>query len=418
MTFTLTTLPNGLRVATEDLPGVETVSLAISVDVGARHETDAQHGISHVLEHMAFKGTNKRSALEIAECFDNIGGHLNAYTSHEHTVYYAKTLKDDLPLSVDVLCDIVQHSTFDPDELEREQQVILQELAMHHDTPDDLVFDQFQEKAFEQQALGRSILGTADSITRHSPDDLRQFVATHYHPQRIVISAAGRIEHQQLLRLLESHLELAPAHPHPTADAARYTGGHSVVKKSLEQLQLVMGVEAPTIRSNDYYTLQLLSIILGGGMSSRLFQEAREKRGLVYTIQSFASCYQDTGLFAVYAATGEAESKTLLPLIADEWHKLCDGISEPELTRAKNQQKASLLMARENSASVAEWIGRHFLQFGEYRAAAEISNRIDRITAADVLALATQLFTSPRLTLAALGPTNHVMNTQAGLFAS
>lgn len=415
MTYEITTLPNGLRVATERLSGLETASLAISVDVGARNETEDQHGISHVLEHMAFKGTKKRSALDIAESFDNIGGHLNAYTSHEHTVYYAKILKGDLPLTVDVLCDIVQHSTFDTTELEREQQVILQELAMHHDTPDDLVFDQFQEKAFERQALGRSILGTSESIVRHSSDDLRQFVATHYHPERMVITAAGNVDHQQLLSLLETHLDMTPATASPSADVACYTGGDSIVKKSLEQLQLVLGVEAMPIRSDAYYTLQLLSIILGGGMSSRLFQEVREKRGLVYTIQSFASCYQDTGFFGVYAATGEKESKELLPLITQEWNRLCDAISEEELMRAKNQQKASLLMARESSSSVAEWIGRHLLQFGEYRTASEIATRVDAITVADVMKLASELFSAPRLTLAALGPTKHMAATRAAL---
>lgn len=409
MSYELTTLENGLRVASESLPGVETVALAISVDVGARHETPEQHGISHLLEHMAFKGTKTRSALDIAQTFDNIGGHLNAFTSHEHTVYYAKVLKEHLTTAAEVLGDIIRHSVFDDTELEREKQVILQELAMHHDTPDDLVFDYFQETAFPEQALGRSILGTAEMIQSHPSDAIHEFVAQHYQPKRMVVTAAGNVSHKELVTLIEDHLPLKAGGVDLKPDSGHYRGGEKIVHKHLEQLQLMLGVGSMSVTDDRYYTLQLLSTILGGGMSSRLFQEVREKRGLVYTIQSFTSSYADCGLFAVYAATSEQEAPQVLSITCEQLQNVCTTITEEEFSRAKHQQKANLLMARESTANVAEWMGRHLLQFGEYRSAQMLSNRIDTITVDDVKALAKTLFTEPDVTIAALGPTEYVM---------
>ncbi len=408
MTYQLTTLSSGLRVASETLDHVDTVAIAVTVDVGARHETPEQHGISHLLEHMAFKGTKTRSAQEIAESFDRIGGQLNAFTSHEHTVYHAKVLKEDVTQAVDILADIIQHSVFDDGELEREKQVILQELAMHYDTPDDLVFDQFQETAFPGQALGRSILGTSSKIQSHSADALRRFVSRHYHPTRIVVSAAGHVDHTQLVEAVASRFERSSQPATAACEAGRYIGGDSVKGKRLEQLQLVIGVESLPRTDTRYHTLQLLSIVLGGGMSSRLFQEVRERRGLVYTIQSMNASYVDTGVFAVYAATGEQEVRELIPVICEQLRAICGEIAEDELLRAKNQQKAHYLMARENTAVLAEWIGRHLLQYGEYRNAETLRQRIDAVTIAQVRELAGQLFTNPKLTLAALGPTGRV----------
>jgi predicted Zn-dependent peptidase len=402
-----------LRVASERLPHVETVSLAINVDVGARFETPEQHGISHLLEHMAFKGTSTRSAQQIAEAFDDIGGQLNAFTSHEHTVYYAKILKDDLAFAAEVLCDILQDSTFDADELAKEQQVILQELAMHHDTPDDLVFDQFQSVAFPSQALGRSILGTAEYITRHSSADLKSFIAQYYHPSRMVVSAAGAVDHDALVRLMEKLLHLSGQSDIYTPQAGHYQGGADVVRKKLEQLQLVIGVEGIAQRDSRYYQSQILSTILGGGMSSRLFQEIREKRGLVYSIQSFIASYSDCGLFAIYAATGEKESAELLPVVCDELSNIRHSITAAELQRAKQQHKATLLMARESTSTLAEWIGRHLLHYGEYRDAAQINRAVDAITIDQLHQLADDLFAAPRLSFAALGPVSQVMGIDA-----
>ncbi len=408
MSYHCTTLENGLRVASDCLPAAETVAVAISVDVGARYESEAQHGISHLLEHMAFKGTDKRNAREIAEAFDAIGGQLNAYTSHEHTVYHARALKDDLPLMIDILCDIIQHSVFDDEELAREKQVILQELAMHHDTPDDLIFDYFQDTAFQGQPLGRSILGTPEHVTAHSPEDLRRFTRSHYLPSRMVLSAAGNLEHEALLSLVNAHFTQADAMAGPV-EQARYIGGTSVREKtSLEQVQLMVGFPCPPVHSDDYYAVQLLAVLLGGGMSSRLFQEIREKRGLVYSISSFASAYNDTGIFSIYAATGEHEVRELIPALCDELLGVCNDISQEELDRARKQQKAGLMMMRENTASVAEWIGRHLLVFGEYRTASDLAARFDAITKDDILRIAQTMFTGTHPTLAALGPTGQL----------
>lgn len=412
MSYRLTVLSNGLRVASERLPGVDTVSFAINVDVGARHESDAQHGIAHLLEHMAFKGTSTHSAQDIAEAFDDIGGQLNAFTSHEHTVYYAKILKEDVAFAARMLCEILQDSTFDAGELAKEQQVIVQELAMHHDTPDDLVFDYFQDAAFPNQALGRSILGTQDKICAHGSADLKAYVAQHYHPSRMVVSAAGAVDHDALVALMEQHLHLpdAPAHP---ASPGHYGGGTRIIKKKLEQLQLVLGMRGLAQSDPRYYQQQILSTILGGGMSSRLFQEVREKRGLVYSIQSFVSSYDDCGVFAIYAATGEKEAAELMPVVCDVLRGVTHSITPAELQRAKQQHKASLLMARESTSTVAEWMGRHLMHYGEYRDAATITEHVTAITLDDIHALAQALFVSPALTLAALGPTGHVMDTDA-----
>ena len=404
MTYQLTTKPSGLRIASEVLPSMETVAFAISVDVGARHETEAQHGISHLLEHMAFKGTPTRNALQIAETFDAIGGHLNAFTSHEHTVYYAKVLKTHLPIAVEVLCDIVQHSLFDEAELEKEKQVVLQELAMHHDTPDDLVFDHFQSIAYPDQPLGRSILGTAERIAHHPSADIHRFVAQHYHAPRIVVSAAGNLSHETLVKLVDEHLPLpSSTSPKPTVQA-NYVGGESRVQKSLEQLQLVIGMPSISVMDSRYHALKLLSTLLGGGMSSRLFQEVREKRGLVYTIQTILASYADTGVFGIYAATGPGQAQELIEVVCGELHGVCERISEDELQRAKQQQIAGLRMSRESTATLAEWIGRHLMYYGEYRDASTLSAIIESVTVDDVQALARSLFANPVLSVAALGP--------------
>ncbi|MBN66146.1 MAG: peptidase M16 [Rickettsiales bacterium] len=408
MSYALSTLDNGLRLASETIASAETVAVCITVDVGARHENDQQQGISHMLEHMAFKGTQRRNARDIAEAFDAIGGHFNAFTSHEHTVYYAKVLKDNLPIAVDILCDIMQHSSFDPIELERERQVILQEIAMHQDTPDDLVYDYFQETAFANQSLGQSILGTPDHVQAFQKTHLQDYTRTHYHPQRMVLSAAGNVSHEQLRTLVEEHFTLNPTHDAPPpATTALYQPGDVRISKSLEQLHIMMGFEGLPIVTENYYVLQLLSLMLGGGMSSRLFQEIRETRGLVYTIASFIASYRDVGMFAVYAATGAEQAAELAPAVCDEMIGFADQLDEVMLERAKNQQKASLLMAREGMIGLSEWLGRHLTNFGEYRNAQQIAAHIDAVTLDQVKALAREIFVADKLCSAVLGPHQH-----------
>ncbi len=408
MTYQLATLDNGLRVATEFLPGVESVAISISTNVGARYETDRTNGISHLLEHMAFKGTKTRSAKDIAEAFDNIGGQINAYTSMEHTVYYAKILKENIELAVEILGDIMKNSVFDRDELEREKDVIIQEIAMHHDSPEDLIVDYFDDVAFKNQPLGRSILGTEELVASFTRNDVMGYMHTYYTPQNMVISAAGNLNHAEFVRLVSTYFSFADSATPPACLDAIYRGGDARVTKDLEQLHLIIGLPAITIHDPRYHTLQLYSNILGGGMSSRLFQEVREKRGLAYTVYSSASSYVDCGVAGIYAATNAEKAGELSGVLCEQIAGMARAIRPEELSRAKNQLKAELLMARENPQSVASWIGRHLLTFGTYRHAAEIIRRIDAVTLDDVGSLAAEL-TKGKLTVAALGDISQVL---------
>ncbi|MBA4274712.1 MAG: peptidase M16 [Alphaproteobacteria bacterium] len=402
--FTLSTLPNGFRIASEVVAAAETVAFAISVGVGARYETLEEHGISHLLEHMAFKGTPTHNARELAEAFDLMGGNVNAYTGSETTVYYCKVLKEYAADALRLLCSIVRHSTIDEAELERERGVILQELAMHHDTPDDRVFDLMQETAYPAQAMGRSILGTEASIARHPREAILHFIAQHYVPRRMVLSAAGAVDHTMLVAIGEQFFGDIPDAAVSTCEPAQYQGGTHIMYKKLEQVQFTLGYRACASTDPDYYALQVFTTLLGGGMSSRLFQEIREKRGLVYSVSAFASCYQDTGMLGIYAATGPEHMGELMPALADVLTHAGEQLSEQELLRAKNQLKANIVMARESIGSIAEWIGRHLLMHDRVKTAAEILGVIDALTLADMQRIARSTIGASPLTLATLGP--------------
>lgn len=405
--YRMTTLDNGLRVASELLPGVESVSVNVTADVGARHEKESENGISHLLEHMAFKGTRTRSARDIAEAFDSIGGHLNAYTSMELTVYYAKVLKGDIRIAVDILGDIMQNSVFDKDELAREQDVIIQEIGMHYDAPDDLIVDYFDDAAFPRQPLGRSILGSEKQVASYTRDDLIAYMGTHYKAPDLVISAAGNVDHDAFVGMVKEYFDLPASPAGPAFEPASYHGGDVRIKRNLEQLHLLMGLPAVSMHSPDHYALQLYSNILGGGMSSRLFQEVREKRGLAYTVYSMGSAYEDCGILSIYAATAPERAGELSGVLCEEIASMADTISDTELMRVKNQQKAELLMARENPQSVAGWIGRHLSMYKEYRDAKNIAARIDAVEKKDLLRLGAQI-AGGKLTLAGLGNVAHI----------
>ncbi len=408
MTYQITTLPNGMRVASEFLAGVESVAVAVSVGTGARYESEAENGISHLLEHMAFKGTKTRSARDIAETFDAIGGQLNAYTSMELTVYYAKVLKQDITLAVDVLADIMQNSTFTEDELTREKEVIIQEIAMHHDTPDDLIVDYFDSTAFANQPLGRSILSTAEKVAAYTSDDLRNYMAAHYRPQRMILTAAGNIQHDAFVALVERFFTMPKVEDGRNFEAAKYLGGDNRVTADFEQLHLLIGLPAVSMHAPDYYALQLYSTILGGGMSSRLFQEVREKRGLAYTVYAMASAYEDVGMMSVYAAASPDKAAELSGILCEQIAEMAKDISDKEIARAKNQQKAELLMARENPQTIATWIGRHLLLFAEYREASSIIEKINAVNKEQLLRLAKQI-ASGKPTISALGDVSGVL---------
>jgi hypothetical protein len=283
----LTTLDNGLRVVTETMPRVETASFGVWVDAGARYEAPEVNGVAHMLEHMAFKGTAKRTARGIAEAIEDVGGSLNAYTGREHTAYYARVLAEDVPLAADILSDILLQSTFDAEEFEKERHVILQEIGETLDTPSDLVFDQFQEAAFPGQAIGRSILGTEAVIEKLPRESLQAFVDAHYGPEALVIAASGKVEHEAIVAIAEERFGRLPRRARPVAEPSRYEGGEWLTGRDLEQVHLCLGLEAMAYTDDDFIPLQVFSTALGGGMSSRLFQEVRENRGLCYSVFSF-----------------------------------------------------------------------------------------------------------------------------------
>ncbi|MGD9617473.1 MAG: M16 family metallopeptidase [Alphaproteobacteria bacterium] len=403
MTTALATLPNGLRIVTDRIETVDTVSLGLWVDVGTRHESPELNGVAHFLEHMAFKGTERRSARAIAEEIEAVGGHLNAYTSRESTAYYAKVLKEDAPLALDILADILLHSTFDPAELERERAVILQEIGQANDTPDDIIFDYFQERAFPDQAMGRPVLGTPEIIGRLSRDAVVAYLQNHYSASRIVLSASGNLDHDRIVALAETLLSALPEERPVRTEPARYVGGDHREERELEQLHLVLGFPGTPLGDPDYYAAAVLSTAFGGGMSSRLFQEVREKRGLVYAIHSFAHGYRDGGLFGVYAGTGEEEAAELMPVLCDETMRLAEGLSAAELARAKAQMKAGLLMSLESTGARCEQMAQHMLVYGAPFDPADIVRRVEAVDAAAIgRVVAGWRGATP--TLAALGP--------------
>lgn len=403
MTVSTSRLSNGVTVVTESMPHLESVALGVWVGSGARNELEIQHGVSHLLEHMAFKGTRRRSARDIAEAIEAVGGEVNAATSIDQTSFYARLLKDDIALGLDVLGDILTDSLFDPTEMRREQHVIMQEIGAALDTPEDLAFDMFQEAAFPDQAIGRNILGTVESISRFQPDDIRSFLTTHYRGPNIVIAAAGQIDHEEFaLQAQQRFQAFAPADA-PASPAAHYQGGEALCEKTLQEAQILLGFEAPSVLSDELYTGQLLSAILGGGMSSRLFQEIREDRGLCYSIYSFHWPFADTGLFGVHAATSAEDIEELMPIMLDTLAGMQDRVSDTELDRAKTQLRASLLMSLESPVARAGQLGRQILIRGRPLELEEVVAKIEAVGKNDIGELAGRIVNSPG-TLAAVGP--------------
>ncbi|MBI2255130.1 MAG: insulinase family protein [Proteobacteria bacterium] len=405
----ITTLDNGFRIASDRMESVETVSLGVWVGIGTRHEEAKENGVSHLLEHMAFKGTKRRSARDIAVEIENVGGVLNAYTGREQTAYYAKVLAHDLPLAVDIIADILQHSTYDATELERERGVILQEIGQAEDTPDDIVFDYFQEAAFPNQSMGRPVLGRAEIIEGLNADEIAAYQSSRYRPGNMVLAAAGNLEHTRLVDLALRAFDSLPRGTTGAPEAARYAGGESRYDRDLEQAHILLGFEGIGIHDPDYYASAVLSQLFGGGMSSRLFQEVREKRGLVYGIHSFASAWNDAGLFGIYAGTGEKEAADLLPIVCDELLKLPDDMSEEELRRAAAQLKAGILMAREKTSARCEHLAAQILIHDRVMTPAEIVAKVDAVGIADLARVARRLIAS-KPTLTAMGPIGRVMD--------
>ncbi|MGB1548402.1 MAG: M16 family metallopeptidase, partial [Alphaproteobacteria bacterium] len=342
MTVKVTALANGLRVATDRMEGVESATIGVWIGAGTRYERAEANGVAHLLEHMAFKGTATRSAQAIVEAIEAVGGSLNAYTSREQTAYHARVLGSDVPLAVDLLADILQHSVFDKTELERERAVIFQEIGQAEDTPDDAIFDRYQAACYPDQPMGWPVLGTHATLQKLSRETILGYLNENYGGARMVLAAAGDVEHDALLDLAgRAFAELALG-TQPAPQPVRYAGGDTREARDLEQLHLVFGFQGVSYLDPDFYALSVYSTLLGGGMSSRLFQEVREKRGLVYAIHSFTAFYSDGGLFGVYAGTGEKEAGELIPLVAETLQATARDTATDEINRAKAQLKAGI----------------------------------------------------------------------------
>lgn len=404
MTVKIGTLSNGMRVVSETMPLVKTVSVGVWVDAGARDESPEINGVAHMLEHMAFKGTERRSARAIAEEIEAVGGHLNAFTSREQTAYYARVMAEDTGLALDILSDILQHSVFDSEELERERGVIIQEIGQSEDTPDDIIFDHLQETAFPGQSLGRSILGTVERVAGMQRADLQGFLNRFYHGPNLVLVAAGAVDHDRLLAEAERLFGGLDRLPRPAQQTARYSGGEKREVRDLEQAHVAIALPGLAFDDPDYYAMQVYATVLGGGMSSRLFQEVREKRGLAYSVYAYPSSYRDGGLMSIYAGTGSEKLPELMPVLADELGKLCGHVDDDELQRARAQLKVGLVMSLESSGARIEQLGRQMLLFGRPLDIDEVLASVDRVDAAAVRQVAERVMRKAPPAVAALGP--------------
>jgi predicted Zn-dependent peptidase len=404
VTVQLATLPNGVRVVTERMPSLSSAALGVWVSAGGRHERPEQNGIAHFLEHMAFKGTEKRSALGIAEAIEDVGGYINAYTSRETTAYYARVLGQDAELALDVIGDILMNPVFEQREIETERGVILQEIGQAADTPDDIIFDWLQERCYPDQALGRTILGEAERVRSFNRDDLVRFVNERYGPGQLIVSAAGAVDHDAVVRQAEALFGDLKPRPSGDPDPARFHGGEIRNDKPLEQAHMALALEAPGYRDPGFYTAQIYTIALGGGMSSRLFQEIREKRGLCYTIFAQSGAYSDTGTTTIYAGTSGDEIGELMGLTVDEMKRAAEDLSDAEIERARAQMKAGLLMGLESPAARAERMARMIQIWGEVPDIERTVARIEAVDGADVRAFAEAQATQAEPALALYGP--------------
>jgi predicted Zn-dependent peptidase len=403
MSVEVTTLKNGINVVTETMPHLETASLGVWVASGSRDEKHDEHGISHFLEHMAFKGTRRRSARQIAEEIEAVGGDLNAATSAESTTYYARVLKADVPLAIDVLSDILSEPAFDPEEVVREQSVIVQEIGAVADTPDDLIFEHLQVTAFPDQPLGRSILGTPKTVRSFDGGKLRHYLGRQYRAPDIVVAAAGAVDHKAVVTEVEHRFASFNGPASAVPEAATFGGGTYVEKRELEQVHIALALHGVPLRDPSLFSLQVFSSVLGGGMSSRLFQEARESRGLCYSIYSFHAPYSDIGMFGLYAGTDAADTSELMRLIVDEITNTAETLSEVEVARAKAQMKAGLLMALESSGERVGQLARQMLGWGRPIPLNELVDKVEAVTVESARAAGHALIGRGRPAIAVLG---------------
>lgn len=404
MTLEISRLSNGLTVVTDPMPGIESVALGIWVNTGSRNELPAQMGVSHMLEHMAFKGTATRSARAISEDIEAVGGVLNAYTSREQTAFHARILKEDVPLALDMIGDILTNPSFEHSELERERQVVLQELGQVRDTPDDIVFDHLQSAIFPNQPLGWSILGEEKTVTAFDRGMLKAYMASQYRTGGMTLIASGAVHHETIVKLAEEKCGGFNRGEVPPCVPSHYVGGDFREIEDLEQAHVAYAFPGLSNSDADYFVAQIYATALGGGTSSRLFQEAREKRGLCYSIYAFSNGFQDSGFLGVYAGTGEAEAAEISAVIAGEMEAIAGNLTDAEVARARAQLKVSLLMGLERPGTRAEQIAGQLFALGKVQTAAEIVAQLDAIDAAAVKRFAAGVMQNGAPAIAAVGP--------------
>ncbi|MBM6592672.1 M16 family metallopeptidase [Microvirga pudoricolor] len=399
----ITRLDNGFTVSTERMPEVATATLGVWVATGSRHELPHEHGLSHFIEHMAFKGTARRSARQIAEDIENVGGEINAATSIEYTSYTARVLGENIDVALDVVGDILTNSVFEAGEMAREKGVILQEYAAVEDTPDDLIYDAFMETAFGQQPIGRPILGTPETIKSFDEATIRTYLGREYAPGKMALAAAGDVDHAQVVELAQKHFGGLPAVEIRQPESGHYTGGERRLPKKLEQANIVLGLPGLSFKDPNYYATHLFAHILGGGLTSRLWHEVRETRGLAYSIDSFHWPFSDSGLFGIGAGTAGSDVAELMDVTLACARRATEDIGEVELSRAKAQMKVALLAALETPGGRIERVARQLLSWGRIVASQEVVAKVDALTVEQVRAAGRAVLAGAP-TLAAIGP--------------
>ena len=410
MSAQISTLSNGLTVATLFMPSAFSANVGIWIKAGGRDELAGEHGIAHMLEHMAFKGTHRRSAQQIATEVESVGGYMNAHTAREETAYYIRTLPEHTSLAVDVLFDILNHSTMPEEEIERERGVILQEIGQSLDTPDDVVFENFSAASYEGHKLGESILGTAESVSGFSRTDLNRFMERYYGGTQMMLCASGQVDHHALVAECEKHIGNIRLSEAPQRQTPQWTGGRIIQTRQLEQSHVVMGLEALGACDSDRYAMMLLSNLYGGGMASRLFQQVREQRGLCYSIFSFTQMFSDSGLFGIYAGTASEDVNEMLQVSCQALKDMKDDISDTELDRGKAQMRAALLMGQESISGMTESMARQLLLFGDVRTPQQVADDVAKLTKDDVVRVIHRLIDKPKPAFSLIGPSDQVMS--------
>ena len=413
MSVELSTLSNGLTVASLTMAGAHSVNVGIWIKAGGRDEMASEHGIAHMLEHMAFKGTKRRSAQDIAVEVESVGGYMNAHTAREETAYYIRILPEHMPLAVDVLFDILNHSTMPDEEIERERGVILQEIGQSLDTPDDVVFENFSAVSYQGHKLGDSILGTAESVKGFSRHDLEGFMARYYGGEQMLLVASGAVDHDALVAEAERHIPDVRTALSPVRNKPVWTGGRCIETRQLEQSHVIAGFAAPAATDNDRYALMLLSNLYGGGMASRLFQQVREQRGLCYSIFSFAQMFSDAGVFGIYAGTAAEDVNEMLTVSSAALQEMKHNMSDEEIARGKSQMRASILMGQESVSGTTEAIARQLLLFGKVRSAQEVAESVSQLTKDDVVRIIGRLTDNMDPAISVIGPSDKVMSNEA-----